>query len=84
MILASLLDEGDTLSFVLDNGPPTNLKVAREVPDTILRGTALGENGSSSFMLSLFTDHTLLYSAHTFVDQGIAINMLGHCQRTKT
>lgn len=80
---AQILPVRDTLLFSLQSETPVVLSSQDTSENVVMRGTAQDGAGKSAYMLSLFSDHTLIYSTHTFVGQAVAVTMLGTCQRNK-
>lgn len=81
---AQILPVRGTLLFSLQSETPVVLSSQDTSEDIVMRGTAQDGAGKSAYMLSLFSDHTLIYSTHTFVGQAVSVTMLGTCQRNKT
>ncbi|MEH6645708.1 hypothetical protein [Sulfitobacter sp.] len=80
---AKILPERDSYLFSFGVGAPLVLTSLDSSANVILRGAAQDMAENMPYILSLFSDMTLLLSTHMFVGRGDAFTMAGTCQRKK-
>lgn len=80
---ADIVEVRESLLVSLGDEAPVVLTAYEVTHDLILRGTGTRAKDATSFMLTVFADLSLVYSTHSFVGQGVALTLLGSCQRNK-